>query len=128
MGTLAKALIKPQSVTIAGVEVTVTPLSISELFDCIAEAGRGLDLEGKTPEQFAEDAISGGTMPVKTFGFLLRKACTGIDADDIGALLADKTYEHALKLIAAALGEDPDSMTVKTVKPTKGTAKKKRSR
>ena len=131
MGALAQALRKPQTVTIEGINVPVTPLSVSQLFDCIAEAGRGLDIEGKSPEKFAEEVIASGQMPVKTFGVIIKTACPDLDDEDVTALLADSKYTNALRVIAVAMGEDPDS--IKIVKPTKkgkkgAPPKKKRSR
>jgi len=130
MGALAKALRKPQTVTIEGVSVPVTPLSVTQLFDCIAEAGRGLDLEGKTPEQFAEESIASGQMPVKTFGHIIKAACADLDDEDVNALLSDKKYDNALKVIAVAMGEDPDSIKIVKLADEKAeaTPKKKRRR
>jgi len=112
MGALAKALRKPQTVKILGVDVSIKMLSIDELFESVVESADGLDLDGKTPQQFAQEAIETGRMPLRSFGIILGKACKDLDHDDIMALTAQKDYRDALKVIAIAMGEDPDSMSI----------------
>jgi len=112
MGALAKALRKDQTVTVAGVDVSVSMLSITELYECVVEASKGMTLGKKSPQDHAQEAIETGRLPFASFDIILAKACKDLDREDRDTLLAQKDCTEALKVIAVAMGNETGSMKI----------------
>jgi len=123
MGTLAKTLGKCMMVDVGGMSVSVKPLSLNEMFDCLCEAFKAFEDLGKPIHEAAQEAIETGKIPLPSLSLLINAACKDLDADDISVLLSGSNMQHAIKIAAVAMGNEIEQDAKTDAAPKAGAEK-----
>ena len=126
MGTLAQTLGRQVSVEVGGMTIDIKQLSIDDIFECMREAFAKFEERDKPIDQMAQEAIETGRIPLTSVSILITRACPALDDDDVNVLLSGGNMDHALKIAAAAMGNELAEDAPAQEKG--GTPKKKRRR
>jgi hypothetical protein len=123
MGTLADTLGQCKMVPVGDMKVSVKPLSVNQMFDCLCEAFKSFEDLGKPIHEAAQEAIETGKIPLPSLSLLMKAACKDLDDDDISVLLSGSNMPHAIKIAAVAMGNEIEQDATAADAPKDGAEK-----